>query len=77
MPSLSTVQTALGSLSAVLIEKYPDFRMSSHEASKIESLLNKLVKDKVLYKGKWRKPQRVGFKTVLASRPCWLWQTLG
>ncbi len=29
------------------------------------SLLNRLVKEKVLFKGRWRKANRVGFKTLL------------
>jgi hypothetical protein len=72
IPSVDSVRKALSYLCAVLVEKYADFKMITHEASKIESLLNQLVKDGLLYKGKWRKYNRVGFKTVLAMADAWL-----
>lgn len=74
--SVSSVRKALSSLCRVLIEKYADFKMTAHEASKIESLLNRLVKDKLLYKGNWRKYNRVGFRTVLSMADAWLWAGL-
>ena len=40
------------------------FSISRRDSKRIESLLNKLVKEKVLFKGKWRKVNRVGFKTL-------------
>lgn len=41
------------------------FTISNQDTGKIQSLLNRLVKEKVLFKGKWRKAERVGFKTIL------------
>jgi hypothetical protein len=72
VPSVRSVKKALQSLSAVLNEKHENFKMTSHQASKIESLLNQLVKDGILYKGKCRKYNRVGFNTVLAMADAWL-----
>jgi hypothetical protein len=39
---------------------------------KIHSLLNKLVKDKVLTAGKWLPSNRVGFKTLLVMTDAWM-----
>jgi hypothetical protein len=52
--------------SAVLAGRYADFKMTAQDNIKIESLLNRLVKEWLLYKGKWRKYNRVDFQTMLA-----------
>jgi hypothetical protein len=75
-PSLNLVKKALQYLSAILGEKYKDFKMAAHEASKIDSVLNQLVKNGLLYKGKWRKFNRVGFQTVLVMADAWLFAGL-
>ena len=46
--------------------------MTVSKALQIDSLFNKLVKDKVLTAGKWMRPNRVGFKTLLALTDAWM-----
>jgi hypothetical protein len=60
LPSLSSLQTGLRHLVAMLIEIH-GFTATKQDSKRIESLFNKLVKEKILFKGKWRKPNRIGF----------------
>jgi hypothetical protein len=46
--------------------------MSVSKALQINSLFNKLMKDKVLTAGKWIRLNRVGFKTLLALTNVWI-----
>jgi hypothetical protein len=46
--------------------------MSALKALQIDSLFNKLVKDKVLTARKWIRLNRVGFKTLLALTNAWM-----
>lgn len=48
-----------------MLVEYHGFTTSQQDALKIKSLLKTLVKEKVLFKGKWRKPVRVGFKLLV------------
>jgi hypothetical protein len=63
-PSLSTIQVGLRYLTDMLVECH-GFVISAQDIKRIGSLLNKLVKENVLFKGRWRKANRVGFKTLL------------
>jgi hypothetical protein len=51
---------------------YEGFTISTSKALQIDSLFIKLVKDKVLTSGKWVRPNRVGFKTLLALTDAWM-----
>jgi hypothetical protein len=51
-PSVKTVKDGLRHLTRVLTELHPTFTISKSEAIKLDSLFNKLVKDKVLIAGK-------------------------
>lgn len=46
--------------------------MSVSKSLQIDSLLNKLVKDKVLTAGKWYRSNRVGFNTLLVLTDAWM-----
>jgi len=46
--------------------------ISISKALQIDSLFNKLVKDKVLIARKWVRPNRVRFKTLLALTNAWM-----
>jgi hypothetical protein len=46
--------------------------MSISKTLQIGSLFNKLVKDRVLTAGKWRRSNQVGFKTLLALTDAWM-----
>jgi hypothetical protein len=63
-PSLSTIQAGLRHLTDMLVECH-GFTISAQNTKRIGSLLHILVKENVLFKGKWRKANRVGFKTLL------------
>ena len=71
LPSLSSLQTGLRHLVAMLVEIH-GFTATKQNSKRIESLFNKLVKEKVLFKGKWRKPNRVGFQTILYMVDIWM-----
>jgi hypothetical protein len=62
--SLSTVQGGLRHLTDMLV-KCHGFTISAQDTKQIGSLLNRLVKENVLFKGRWQKANRVGFKTLL------------
>jgi hypothetical protein len=71
LPSLSTLQTGLRYVLGMLVEIH-GFTATKQDSKRMESLFNKLVKDKVLFKGKWRKPNRVGFQTILYMVDVWM-----
>lgn len=71
LPSLSTLQTGLRYVLGMLVEIH-GFTATKQDSKRMESLFNKLVKDKVLFKGKWRKPNRVGFQTILYLVDVWM-----
>lgn len=48
----------------MLIELH-GFTATSQDRNRLKSLFNRLVKEKVLFKGSWRKRGRVGFRTLL------------
>ena len=72
VPSVQTIQGGLRTLSKILLEVHEGFTMSVSKALQVDSLFNKLVKDKVLTAGKWIRPNRVGFKTLLALTDAWM-----
>lgn len=71
LPSLYSLKGGLRALVAMLIEIH-GFTATTQDSRRLESLLRQLVKDKVLYKGRWRKPNRVGFQTILYMADAWL-----
>jgi hypothetical protein len=56
----------------ILLKVYEGFTISVLKTLQIDFLFNKLVKDKVLTAGKWIRPNRVGFKTLLALTDAWI-----
>lgn len=71
-PSIQTIRGGLASLSKTLLELHEDFTISKSKSLQIDSLLNKLVKDKVLIAGKWLPSNRVGFQTLLFLADTWM-----
>jgi hypothetical protein len=51
-------------VTSMLVECH-SFETSHQGIGKIDSLLNTLAKQKVLFKGKWRNVDRVDFRTFL------------
>lgn len=72
VPSLRTIHGLLYTLNRVLTEIHDGFAVTSSQAKRMESLLIKLVKDGVLTPGKWKKPNRVGFQTLISLTEAWM-----
>ena len=71
-PQVNTIRGILNTLNAVLTETYEDFKVTPFMAKRLDLLLNKLVKDGVLMSGRWRKPNRAGFQSVLRLTDAWM-----
>ena len=71
-PSVITIKGGIAVLDKVLKEIYPDFEITKSKCLQIDSLLNKLVQDKVLTAGRWRPSGRVGFRTLLVLADTWV-----
>lgn len=72
VPSVRTIHGLLYTLNSVLTEIYEGFNVTSSKAKRIDSLLIKLVKDGVLTAGRWKKPNRVGFQTLITLTEAWM-----
>ncbi|TAQ89982.1 hypothetical protein B7494_g1722 [Chlorociboria aeruginascens] len=72
VPSVRTIHGLLYTLKSVLTEIYEGFQITSSKAKRIDSLLIKLVKDGALTAGRWKKPNRVGFQTLITLTEGWM-----
>lgn len=70
--SLGTIRVGLQHLIPALVEHYDGFDVSKQMRLKCDSLLNTLVKEGVLTKGRWRQRQWVGFQTILRMCDTWM-----
>jgi len=62
--SRSTFVHGIQCLAKRFVFEYPNFKVTPHEAAKLDAVVATFVQDGKLLKGHWRKPQFIGFLTV-------------
>lgn len=75
IPNLSTLQNSIWALSSALVFKL-DFRLTRRDAVRIDTVLDALVKEGKLLKGRWRKRERVGFHLLRTIGRAWFTRPL-
>lgn len=74
--SRRTIVSGLGCLNHTLTEEFAQFKITQHEAKKIESLLNRLEQEGKLVSGVWKEKQFLGTASVRKLAIAWLTDAL-
>jgi hypothetical protein len=62
--SKSSLKGGIYNLTRRLTFQYPDFKLTSHEVSRIQTMIDSLANEGKIFVGKWRESQWVGFLTL-------------
>jgi hypothetical protein len=63
-PQLKTMRRGLENLIEGLTFKYKDFKITGHDARRIDTVLDALAKENKLLRGKWKKSEWIGVLLV-------------
>ncbi|KAK7711430.1 hypothetical protein SLS64_005454 [Diaporthe eres] len=75
VPNLGNIQNGVRALCSGLIFKF-NFSLSRQECRRLDTLLDSLVKEGKLIKGRWRKRERVGFYILRILGQAWFTKSL-